>query len=531
MFSCFAVVLRCCHTDGTLICLLTLWFVVVLGLTFGYRFKFYGENWFLTRETLFQHVPLIDNYDQAQALLTRLEMVVGGAAARTLQTSLQDGTFTGTPPSSASTSERLEHDLYQLLKRSPWESRTLNALPSPDLLPLAKERGVRAAYQPQATRSLDYLREHGRCLSAVQVKPSTIPQAGRGLFARTAFAEGDVVLGTPLLFGDGPDFLTLYDGDWWERATPPTSTVVGHQLLLNYCYQHPSAVLYLCPYGALVNLFNHNQTRANVRPIWVPNGALGHNASLLHTNPQLIGAASPGLAWDYVATRSIEPGEELFIDYGDDWEAAWQRHVKEFDAAESTEAEAATSTPTNRPHHPHARDPNYVSARDYNVREAGSVLRTPDEMTDQLPYPGNLELHCLNELGDGVDPNHGVAQSNLTAADAQELWTFENTGSPCRILERHPRDFDPTAVRDVDGSSSLQYRYTIELVHSTYNDETGEYTFYLVQVANVDREAIRFMDVQYSTDLFLPTAFRHPIGIPEELFPEAWRGYQYQVDP
>ena len=481
----------------------------------------------MTREPWFQHVPLTDDYDQAQELLERLQTIVGSAASSSSSSSSPSLPTV----SSSSISPSLELDLYELLKRSPWESRTLNALPSSDLLPLAKERGVHAAYQPQATRSLDYLREHGRCITTVEVQPSTIPQAGRGLFARTAFAEGDVVLGTPLLFADGPDFLTLYDGDWWERSTPPTSTVVGRQLLLNYCYQHPSAALYLCPYGALVNLFNHNQTRANVRPVWVANGSLGHNASLLHTHPQLIADASPGLAWDYVATRSIELGEELFVDYGDDWEAAWQRHIKEFHASE-TSTEAATATTTKRPHHPHTRDPNYVSARDYNVREAGSILRTPDEPADQHPYPRNLELRCLNELGDEVDPSQGVAISTLTAADAHKLWTFENVGSPCRILERHPWDIDPTDARDVDvSSSSPQYRYTVELEHSVYNYDTDEYTFYPVKVGSVDREAIRFVDVPYTTDLFLPTAFRHPIGIPEDMFPDAWRGYQYQVDP
>jgi hypothetical protein len=34
-----------------------------------------------------------------------------------------------------------------------------------------------------------------------------------------------------------------------------------------------------------------------------------------------------GLMFDYVAIRDIEPGEEIFLDYGDDWATAWDYHV------------------------------------------------------------------------------------------------------------------------------------------------------------------------------------------------------------
>ena len=36
---------------------------------------------------------------------------------------------------------------------------------------------------------------------------------------------------------------------------------------------------------------------------------------------------STGITVNYVATRDIYPGEEVLIDYGDEWEAAWTQHV------------------------------------------------------------------------------------------------------------------------------------------------------------------------------------------------------------
>jgi hypothetical protein len=35
-----------------------------------------------------------------------------------------------------------------------------------------------------------------------------------------------------------------------------------------------------------------------------------------------------GLAFDVVALRDIQPGEEAFIDYGSEWEEAWKTHVR-----------------------------------------------------------------------------------------------------------------------------------------------------------------------------------------------------------
>jgi len=42
-------------------------------------------------------------------------------------------------------------------------------------------------------------------------------------------------------------------------------------------------------------------------------------------------------------------------------------------------------------------------------------------------------------------------------------------------------------------------------------------------VTDVPREAIAYYDKPYTSDMHLPTAFRHPIGIPEDMLPEAWK--------
>lgn len=42
-------------------------------------------------------------------------------------------------------------------------------------------------------------------------------------------------------------------------------------------------------------------------------------------------------------------------------------------------------------------------------------------------------------------------------------------------------------------------------------------------IDDLPREAFAFINTAYSSDMLLTNAFRHEIGIPDELFPEAWK--------
>ena len=39
------------------------------------------------------------------------------------------------------------------------------------------------------------------------------------------------------------------------------------------------------------------------------------------------------LAMEVVALRDIHPHEELFLDYGEEWESAWLQHVRDWQPA------------------------------------------------------------------------------------------------------------------------------------------------------------------------------------------------------
>ena len=74
---------------------------------------------------------------------------------------------------------------------------------------------------------------------------------------------------------------------------------------------------------------------------------------------------------EYVAMRDIAQGEELFLDYGPAWEAAWTTHVQNW------------KPPSN------AKD--YVYPTDMNALD--EPFRTVDEQRKN-PYPSNLQTVC-----------------------------------------------------------------------------------------------------------------------------------------
>ena len=40
---------------------------------------------------------------------------------------------------------------------------------------------------------------------------------------------------------------------------------------------------------------------------------------------------------------------------------------------------------------------------------------------------------------------------------------------------------------------------------------------------NIPQAALRFFDLSYTDDTFLPNAFRHDIRIPNDIFPQIWK--------
>ena len=407
---------------------------------------------FTTRQ-IFDTLPLSEDFPKAQQLLEK-------------------------------SSEVYNHpDLHQLLVdiRAIWNSRTLNALPTSfEQAELAIREDIAATYQPAAMRGLDWLEEHGKCIDHILPGQSTLEGAGHGAFTKRDIAMGGIITGSPLHHIPLKEFMDIYDFQRDEEGRWQRGQYIGRQLIMNYCYGHGDSSVLLCPYGAGVNYINHNQTLVNVKIQWARDGTTAHMDSWFEKSPpEMALDSSSHLAFDFVATRHIKKGEELFMDYGDAWEQAWKAHTSSW-----------------RPEHAWAHA--YLNGHEWNERMKDTPLRTETESFYD-PYPTTLQIRCHTKLVD-VKQWRSITQWG---------WSMSEYGYPCRILKRE-RD-DDELVYDVEVTTEAKDRW---------HDFRG----IRISVQNkVPREAIRFLDLPYTSDIHLRRSFRHEIGIPDDMLPNAWR--------
>ena len=130
----------------------------------------------------------------------------------------------------------------------------------------------------------------------------------------------------------------------------------------------------LCPHGSGVNYINHNQTLADVKVQWSQDGITGHNSTWLDKSPEeFLLTHKARLALDYIAIKDIQAGEELFLDYGDLWEEAWQDHIRDW-----------------KPEHS-SWSYTYLSAKQWNAKFDTFPLRTESEA---IPADVTYALPC-----------------------------------------------------------------------------------------------------------------------------------------
>ena len=214
-----------------------------------------------------------------------------------------------------------------------------------------------------------------------------------------------------------------------------------------------------------MNFVNHNQTLANVRLTWGDPVRGNHMPRLLEAPLRELEADKTAkLAFEMVATRDIKDGDEIFLDYGDAWETAWNEHVKNWKPVRGAE--------------------DYVPA--FELEQSEERLRTEfEQMTN--PYPPNVEIQVLDQF-------------------FHKGWERQYKKELKRTDER--RSVDILRYEETDEGEFL---YTV-VEH--WEDELYE---------GLPREAFRFVDLPHTTDIFLPNSFRHDIGIPDDMFPEAWK--------
>mmetsp|Transcript_22881 Transcript_22881/g.63643 ORF Transcript_22881/g.63643 Transcript_22881/m.63643 type:complete len:746 (+) Transcript_22881:95-2332(+) len=392
---------------------------------------------------------------------------------------------------------------------------------------LAREYGTTA-------RTPEWIEQNGLCIEHLVPGPSTLPQAGQGAIAQHTLSKGEIIVPVPLLHVSDKRVLNMTDSD-------------GHftdwqQLLVNYCFSHDESSLMLCPTTNAI-LINHCSERMKNCPTFdgKPNAAYqwaGENWDprtqiwLNKTIDELAQQQERLLALEIVATQDIQPGDEVFMDYGPEWEAAWRHHMQHWKSPPIISDTEKTDNDDSIPSA--AKDSAYFSVSEANRNDtvplpqlvSNSIREEKDHphiFTACLYWPTKLDHDPVfhNTQGvdfDAMDDIELVNRYGDNGSFYRGDYSQQGDGSywPCSVL------FQENNTHSEEGDGEIQYLVRISQ-HHLHNSQPWDENELPRFLYHYPRASIRYFVKPYESDVFLKDAFRHPIHVPSKLWPEQWR--------
>lgn len=410
-------------------------------------------------------MPFEENYHAATAFLQKFETFV-------------DRYQTNDNPT-------FRKDLWDIVSELPFESRNSNALPrSWTEFETAIQTDANECRTPSVTRSLEWLQHNGRCMDHIRPGNSTISQAGRGAFAARPIPEGGLVAPGPVLHIANRTALLLYDMDP-VSSERDVENIVGAQLLLNYCFGNAKSSVLLCPYTSPSAYINHasGESSANAKVVWADASTPNHHADWLEDDVDFLKEQDHiGLSLNFIATRDIRPGEEVFLDYGPEWEKAWEAHVRDWEPPVGSE--------------------EFQSAKEV-IKDYSTPLWTEEE--------GQLETH------------QHLQHIIFYCPEESEWEGYDYTPlRPCKIARRFQNssnsDGEGPFLYDVVMLTEDEIHDNIHLGPEYKSIPLGQ----TILVKDVPRSAIIVADEMYSKDEYMRGTFRHEMMIPDDVFPKTW---------
>ncbi|KAL9182949.1 hypothetical protein ACHAXT_004228 [Thalassiosira profunda] len=476
----------------------------------------YGPNWFLSREGIFELVPIKDSFEKAQAFLKEYgKLLVGSENPADL---VED---------KMSLDDEVQRDLWDVVKNFSYASRERQALPADHKDAMRAIHGdIQAIEKENSIRSVEYLEKHGKCQDNIMPKMSSIPHAGRGAFATRFIAKGGLVAPAPVVHIADKAAANMYNETIGIRGNivRDEEHLMLKQIILNYCFGHPNSTLLLFPYSSNVAYINHHSTEYNAELRWATDFAFYHHEDWLSKPIEFLEEQwTSGLMLEFIALRDIQPGEEVLINYGDEWQRAWDEHVKNWKPISAESDYNNLTLWTDLSEHNNGKL-GYVRADALN-QDTDSALRTMEEQKAE-PYPHNVEMKCQ------VNVNHETAYlfEPETIPYFTRDWEESLDDPPdadekhlhfCNITERYETEEESGDSGEGKEDKKVEYVYTVEIEAKKETDGL-EPIKERHTVMDVPRDAISFVDVHYTSDVFLKHAFRHEMKLPDAIFPKAW---------
>lgn len=339
-------------------------------------------------------------------------------------------------------------------------------------------------------KSQKWLSQNGMCIDNLKSGTSTVPEAGRGAFARHKIKGGAIIAPVPVHPVSHNQVMTLFniieepgdeDGEIKTKLDRKAGSI-GQQLAVNYCLGHPESNMLLFPFGSMFSLVNHApEGKANAELIWSEEIDRFHiNENFHELSPKKIAKEeAPVMVMMLMALRDIEEGEEIFINYGEEWINAWEEYKSNWE--------------------------KNVAKTEWPLKGRELVEKYKDK-----PFPVDKD----NALPDGVNFACYVDKDYLpdgvpsTTADGSFMYVWKRPDQGYR-----GQSLIPCTPQSFEANDEYGYVYTIAAMD--YEEDSV--------ILGVPHEAITLVDGPYSSDMFTPGAFRHYIGIDDNKFPEAWR--------
>uniref|UniRef100_A0A7S3Q5D1 SET domain-containing protein n=1 Tax=Chaetoceros debilis TaxID=122233 RepID=A0A7S3Q5D1_9STRA len=405
----------------------------------------YGNEWFSGREYKFGPLPLSHHFDNADDIVERFWRT-------------------------AKEEDQFAEDLYNFTLDLVTDVKLKMAMPKDfEDAKKAKQDGTAILTVPEAVKTDEWLKENGTCLDNIRADQSTVDQAGRGAFATRKLKQGTAIAPLPMIHMD------RHKLQIFEEGNPKAS---HQQMILNYSYGHKDSSLLLFPYSPVVNYINNNidKEKVNAEVRW--STGFGKNWENKTTAEIFETENYAGLVLEIIAIKDIQEDEEIFIDYGQAWDDAWQKHLNDWKRTPDSEY--------------------FIPVHRLNQSD-NQDARTEAEQRNN-PYPPNVEIICYiqNEIFEQEAQTRGEVPYERYMAEAEN----QNSSQKCKIVRR-------------SDDSNGQSKYLVAITKI----EGGK----TIQVNNVPRQNIELVNRPYSSDQHLENSFRHEIQIPDSIFPEKWR--------
>jgi hypothetical protein len=334
---------------------------------------------------------------------------------------------------------------------------------------------------------------------------SNTKDAGYGAAARRTLKKGEVIAGVPLIVINEPSYLNLH------KSYNYTQETVGHQLYMNYCFGHKQSSLLLCMLTSSVWI-NHKATGngANVEYRWASWPKDSTQNALKMPLEDLKRVAHRTVSFEIVALKDIEAGEEIYMDYGEDWEEAWDKHVREW--------QPPTGVFTK-----------YKPLEQFVEENKEKPILTDKEQLDN-PYPGNIGFFCY--FSPHISEEHMPFETEPSLALFEEVKDhFSQTRNS--LIDKLAVDFDtlPAEMQQITIISNDWFGCEVidrsetgdKYIVRFYGDAFAARVPFPVIMKNLPRSGIKTVPKPFLVDAYLPGTFRHPIMLKDEIFPSHWK--------